>query len=132
MPQLDVHMITRDEGNLNILVQAYTPPFTRCERASPVRRPNHEACQTIINSMMKASTETTTFAAVGVPVQRGPVERLPQTLVARKICPSGCDKIGTCAYQNSRQLGVDVQSSSTLPRLKTHLHGIPFGPRQLL
>ena len=82
--------------------------------------------------MMKASTETTTFAAVGIPVQGGPVERLSQTLVARKICPSGCDIIGICAYQNFRQLGVDVQSPSTLPRLKIHFHGISFGPRQLL
>lgn len=90
-----------DEGNLNVSVQAYTPPFTKCEGAPPARRPNHEACQTIINIIMKASTVKTTFAAFGVPIQREPVERLPQTFVARKIHISNLDTVATCAYEES-------------------------------
>ncbi|KAL8867604.1 MAG: hypothetical protein Q9198_008458, partial [Flavoplaca austrocitrina] len=71
-----------DERNLGLVVKAYTPPLTRCEGAPPARRPNHEACQTIINSIMQASMAKINFAAVGVPVQSESVERLPLPLVA--------------------------------------------------
>ncbi|CAL8580484.1 hypothetical protein XPA_006205 [Xanthoria parietina] len=71
-----------DEGNLNISVAAYTPPYVKCEGAPPARRPNHEACQRIIDLTMKASTARATFAAQGVPLPGQAVERLPQALVA--------------------------------------------------
>ncbi|KAL8846862.1 MAG: hypothetical protein Q9221_008061 [Calogaya cf. arnoldii] len=77
-----------EEGNLNLTIQAYIPPFTRCEGAPPARRPNHEACQKIINNIMKASTARTTFAVGGFPVPE-PVERLPQTLAARLSTAGG-------------------------------------------
>lgn len=86
-----------DEGNLNISVAAYTPPYVKCEGAPPARRPNHEACQRIIDLTMKASTARASFAAQGVPVPGQAVERLPQALVARKMHISYVDPVAKCA-----------------------------------
>ena len=69
-----------DEGNLQLKVQAYTPPFIRCTGAPPASRPDTNACQGILDTM-KASTGQTTFGAVGI---SGVQEHLPQVLNERK------------------------------------------------
>ncbi|KAL6721796.1 hypothetical protein ACLMJK_000901 [Lecanora helva] len=65
-----------DEGNLQVIVQAYKPPFIRCAGAPPTSRPDSNACKTILDSM-KATTGLTKFGAVGV---EGIEEQLPMVL----------------------------------------------------
>lgn len=73
------------EGNLEITLTAYRPPFTRCANTPPPARPVSGACQAIIDSMDINNAETS-FGARGVPGVR--VE-LPMVLRRRAGCPGG-------------------------------------------
>ena len=59
------HSITAQEGNLEIKLNAYRPPFTRCANTPPAARPVSSACQKIIDTMNIDNAETT-FGARGV------------------------------------------------------------------
>ena len=71
------------EGNFEIIVREYNPPFTRCSNTPPAARPVSSACQKIIDTM-NAGTDQTTFGAQGVADVQ---VHLPMVLTDRESSP---------------------------------------------
>lgn len=73
---------------------------------------------------MQASMAKINFAAVGVPVQSEPVERLPLPLIARKI--HTCSMLSSCAYRGRRTAGggCTITVDTTAPEDKASWYDI--------
>ena len=69
-----------EEGNFDIIIREYIPPFTRCANTPAAARPSTTACQQIIDTM-NAGTDQTTFGAQGV---AGVQVHLPMVLTDRE------------------------------------------------
>ena len=78
-----IRNLAGDEGNFLVTTQAYSPPWIRCQVQPLPMQPASDACKIILNSM-RAGTENTTFAVLGV---EGDV-MVPLVLTERKKFPN--------------------------------------------
>ena len=60
-----IRFLAQQEGNLEIKVHAYRPPFTRCVNTPALARPVSSACGQIIDTINLSAAETS-FGARGV------------------------------------------------------------------